>query len=166
MDGNINIAVMFEIYSTILLIVETLNHKADALCLHVILLKGKYTMAKEEDDKKQAAKLISPLQKNAFSEPVLHEVVLSKIDFQLPDEVWKAIDKGFSYYWNEEVGFGNTIYFGDACDTIYANIQKRGLIFPFDNVVKIVGIMLDFIEQIPGAMLDDAEHVIPKNNDD
>lgn len=39
MDGNINIAVMFEIYSTILLIVETLNHKADELRLHMILQK-------------------------------------------------------------------------------------------------------------------------------
>lgn len=166
MDGNIDITVMFEIYSTILLIVETLNHKADALRLHIILLKGKYAMAKEEDEKKHDAKLISPLQKDAFSEPVLHEVVLSKIDFKLSDDVWNAINDGFSYYWNEEVGFGNTLYFGDACDTIYANIQKRGLIFPFDNVVKIAEIMFDFIEQIPGAMLDDEEPVIPKKNDD
>jgi hypothetical protein len=29
-------------------------------------------------------------------------------------------------------------------------------------VVKIAGIIFDFIEQIPGAILDDAEPVIPK----
>jgi hypothetical protein len=169
MDGDINIPVMFEIYSTIQLIVETLNHKADSLRLHMILLKGKYTMEHEEDEedeKRHDAKLISPLQKDAFTEPVMHKMVLSKIDFELPDEVWDAINDGFSYYWNEKVGFGNTPYFNDACDTIFANIKKCGLIFPFDNVVKIVDIMFDFIEQIPGATLDDTELVIPKRDDD
>jgi hypothetical protein len=33
-------------------------------------------------------------------------------------------------------------------------------------VVKIVDIMFDFIEQIPGATLDDTELVIPKRDDD
>jgi hypothetical protein len=166
MDGDINIPVMFEIYSTILLIVETLNHKADSLRLHMILLKGKYTMEHEGDEGERDTKLISPLQKDAFTEPVMHKVVLSKIDFELSDEVWDAINDGFGYYWNEKVGFGNTPYLNDACDTIYANIKKRGLIFPFDNVVKIVDIMFDFIEQIPGATLDDTELVIPKRDDD
>lgn len=47
--------------------------------------------------------IISPLMENAFTEPVLHKVVLSKIDFELSDEIWEAINEGFGDYWDEEV---------------------------------------------------------------
>jgi len=49
--------------------------------------------------------LISPLMEDAFTEPVLHRVVLNKFDFKLPDEIWDEINEGFAYYWDEEVGF-------------------------------------------------------------
>jgi hypothetical protein len=104
---------------------------------------------------KRNTKLISPYQKDAFSEPVLHSVVLSKIDFELPDDVWCMINEGFSYYWNEAVGLGNTLDFYDACDTIYARVLKNGSFYPFDNIVLIVDVMFNFIAQIPGAILDD-----------
>lgn len=42
--------------------------------------------------------LISPFMEDAFSEPVLHKVVLSKIDFVLPDDIWDEINEGFAYY--------------------------------------------------------------------
>jgi hypothetical protein len=142
---------------------SNINQRTEALNKEFVDKKDK---KRKKNKKKHTAKLISPLQKNAFTEPVLHEVVLSKIDFELSDEVWDAINDGFGYYWNEKVGYGNTPYFNDACDTIYANIKEQGLIFPFDNVVKIVDIMFDFIEQIPGATLDDSEVVIPERNDD
>ena len=41
--------------------------------------------------------LISPLTEDAFSEPVLHRVVLSNIDFELPDEIWYEINEGFLF---------------------------------------------------------------------
>ena len=41
---------------------------------------------------------ISPLMEGAFSEPVLHRVVLSKIDYELPNEIWDEINEGFAYY--------------------------------------------------------------------
>lgn len=45
---------------------------------------------------------ISPFIEGAFSEPILHRVVLSKIDFELCDEDWEEIESGFAYYWDEE----------------------------------------------------------------
>ena len=78
--------------------------------------------------------------KNAFSEPVLHRVVLSKIDYELPDEIWDEINEGFAYYWDEEVGIGN---------------DSAGILFPYDKLGEIMEILFDFIEQIPGAFLDD-----------
>ena len=52
---------------------------------------------------------ISPFIEGAFSEPILHRVVLSKIDFELRDEDWEEIESGFAYYWDEEAGLGNYV---------------------------------------------------------
>ena len=99
--------------------------------------------------------LISPLMEGAFSEPILHRLVLSKIDFELPDE-------GFAYYWDEEVGIGNDVYFGDACVSVQRHLDSAGILFPYDKLGEIMEILFDFIEQIPGAFLDDSTLVIPK----
>lgn len=107
--------------------------------------------------------LISPLMENAFSEPVLHKVVLSKIDFKLPDEIWDEINEGFAIYWDEEVGFGNDVYFDDACVSIQNHLNSAGILFPYDKLGQIMEILFDFIEQIPGAFLDDSAIVIPKH---
>jgi hypothetical protein len=130
-----------------------------------VMLVSQCRISRRDNEKKRAVDLISPFREDAFTEPVLHRVVLSQIDFKLPDKVWECIDDGFSYYWNEEVGFGNTPYFNEACDAMYAKILERRLIFPFDKVVKIADIMFDFIELIPGATLDDDEVAIPRKNE-
>ena len=62
--------------------------------------------------KKKKLELISPLREDAFTGPVLHKVVLSQIDFYLPDEIWLVINEGFGIYWEEMIGFGNYIDFG------------------------------------------------------
>lgn len=106
--------------------------------------------------------LISPLMEGAFSEPILHRLVLSKIDFELPDEIWDEINEGFAYYWDEEVGIGNDVYFGDACVSVQRHLDSAGILFPYDKLGEIMEILFDFIEQIHGAFLDDSTLVIPK----
>lgn len=106
--------------------------------------------------------LISPLMEDAFSEPVLHRVVLSKIDFELPDDVWDEINEGFAHYWNEVVGFGNYVYFDDACVSIQGHLDSVGIFFPYDKIEIIMDVLFDFIEQIPGAFLDESTLAIPK----
>ena len=102
---------------------------------------------------KKNVKLISPLMADAFSEPILHKVVLSKIDFDLPDEIWNEIDAGFANYWNDEVGEGNEVYFDSACNSIQKHLNSLGMLYPYEKVATILDIMFDFIENIPGALL-------------
>jgi len=109
--------------------------------------------------------LISPFMQGAFSEPVLHKLVLSKIDFELPDNVWEAINDGFGHFWDVEVGIGNDFYFFDACHSIQKHLDSVGVLFPCEKLATILEIMFDFIEQIPGAFLDDDEVVITVKND-
>ena len=119
--------------------------------------------------KENSKELISPLIEDAFSEPVLHKVVLSKIDFELPDEIWYEINEGFSYYWDEEVGFGNDVYFDSACQSIQKHLNSVGILYPYDKLEIILEILFNFIGQIPGAFLDESAIVIPKQrkeNDD
>lgn len=35
--------------------------------------------------------------------------VYNRIDFDLPEEVWKEIDEAFGVCWNEVIGFGNEV---------------------------------------------------------
>lgn len=105
--------------------------------------------------------LISPLREDAFTEPVLHKVLLSKIDFELPDEIWEVINEGFGDYWDIEVGLGNYPDFDDSCRFIYNYLVSAHILFPYDKLETIMNILYDFIEQIPGAFLDESAVVIP-----
>jgi hypothetical protein len=40
-------------------------------------------------------------------------------------------------------------------------LQDKNIIFSIDKIVTIVNVMFDWIEQIPGATLDDDEVVLP-----
>ncbi len=100
---------------------------------------------------------ISPLHENAFSEPILHRVVLSKIDFELPDNIWKAINDEFEFYWNYVAGVGNIASCDEACNWICYNLEQEMVLITFDKVETIVNIIWDFIEQIPGVLLDDED---------
>ena len=111
---------------------------------------------------KKNVELISPLMEGAFSEPILHKVVLSKIDFDLPDDVWNEIDAGFADYWDYEVGVGNEVYFDSAYNSIQKHLNTLGVLYPYENVATILEIMFDFIENIPGALLDDLEDESPE----
>lgn len=107
--------------------------------------------------------LISPFMQGAFSEPVLHKLVLSKIDFELSDEIWCYINEGFGHFWDVEVGVGNDFYFDEACQSIQKHLDSVGVLFPSEKLATILDIMFDFIEQIPGAFLDDDAVLVPEN---
>ena len=47
--------------------------------------------------------LLDPKAPGAFSSEVMHKVVSNGIDFELPDDIWDAIDDAFGNYWNVEV---------------------------------------------------------------
>lgn len=110
--------------------------------------------------------LVNPKASNAFTSEVMHKVVLNGIDFELPEHIWDAIDDGFGYYWNVEVGYGGWPDLNSAVSSISNWMQKEHIVFAVDKIVTIVNIMFDWIEQIPGAILDDDAIVIPCSFED
>ena len=105
--------------------------------------------------------LLDPKAPGAFSSDVMHKVVLNSINFELPDEIWDAIDDAFGNYWNVEVGYGGWPDFNSAVRSISNWLQKEHIIFSLDKIATIVNVMFDWIEQVPGATLDDSEVVVP-----
>ena len=97
--------------------------------------------------------ILDPKAPGAFTSEVMHKVVLNGIDFELPDDIWDAIDDAFGNYWNVEVG--------SAVRSISNWLQKEHIIFSLDKIATIVNVMFDWIKQVPGAILDDSEVVIP-----
>ena len=107
--------------------------------------------------------LLDPKAQGAFTSEVMHKVVLNGIDFELPEHIWDAIDDAFGNYWNVEVGYGGWPDLNSAVSSISNWLQREHIVFPIDKVITIVNIIFDWIEQIPGATLDDSEVVIPHN---
>ena len=105
--------------------------------------------------------LLDPKAPGAFTSEVMHKVVLNGIDFELPDNIWDAIDDAFGNYWNVEVGYGGWPDLNSAVSSISNWLQNKHIIFPIDKIVTIVNVMFDWIEQLPGAILDDDEVVLP-----
>ena len=69
--------------------------------------------------------LLDPKASGTFSSEVMHKVVLSGIDFELPDNIWDAIDNAFGNYWNVEVGYGGWPDFNSAVRSISNWLQKE-----------------------------------------
>ena len=107
--------------------------------------------------------LLDPKAPNAFTREIMHKVVLNGINFELPENVWDAIDDAFGNYWNVEVGYGGWPDLNSAVRSISNWLKKEHIVFPVDKIADIVNIMFDWIEQIPGATLDDDEVVIPSS---
>jgi hypothetical protein len=105
--------------------------------------------------------LVNPNDSDAFTPDVMHKVVLNGIDFELPEHIWDAIDDAFGNYWNIEVGYGGWPDLNSAVSSISNWLQKEHIIFSIDKIVTIVNVMFDWIEKIPGAILDDNDVVVP-----
>ena len=110
--------------------------------------------------------LLNPQSHNAFTSEVMHKVVLNGIDFELPEHIWDAIDDAFGNYWNVEVGYGGWPDLNSAVCSISKWLQNEQIIFPIDKIVTIVNLIFDWIEQIPGALLDDDVVVIPHSSEE
>ena len=104
---------------------------------------------------------VDPNASNAFTSETVHKVVLNNIDFELSDDVWDVIDDAFGYYWNVEVGYGSYPDLNSAVSSIAAWLKKENVIFPIEKIVDIVNVIFDWVEQVPGAILDENEVVIP-----
>ena len=101
----------------------------------------------------KVVKIISPLQNDAFSEKVIYEVLQQRLDFILPKETWYDINKAFENYWDEEAGIGNFV----DCDSMYWSIKRQlsaeHILFPDDKLYRIVNVIWDFIDTIPGVII-------------
>ncbi len=102
-------------------------------------------------NKRTKKTFVSPLRPDAFTQKVFYKEIQSKIDFTLPPKIWEDISDGFSFYWNIEVGLGQPFSLYDACNSVDDYLRRCNILFPFDNLVDIIDIMLNFIDQIPGA---------------
>ena len=120
-----------------------------------------FTFALEPKRMIMAKYLVNPNDSDAFSSEVMHKVVLNGIDFELPEHIWDAIDDAFGNYWNIEVGYGGWPDLNSAVSSISNWLQKKNIIFSIDKIVTIVNVMFDWIEKIPGAILDDNDVVVP-----
>lgn len=80
--------------------------------------------------------------------------VYSRIDFNLPENVWDEIDNGFRNVWNNKIGLRGWIYEGEIEKSIYNHLKSRKILIDFDKLEKIVGILLDYIK-ISGGLLED-----------
>lgn len=117
----------------------------------------------KKNDSTTTLEFLSPYAPDAFDPETVKKVVFSKINFELSDNLWEEIDKAFAYYWNEEVGYGNVVYYNEACHSISVQLRKRKIIFPFEKICEILDIIFDWIEQIPGAVLDEeSELAVPQ----
>ena len=105
--------------------------------------------------------LLDPKASDAFTSEVMYKVVLNGIDFGLPELIWDAIDYAFGIYWNVEVGYGARPDLNSAVSSISNWLENNNIIVSIDKIVIIVNIMFDWIQQIPGAILDDDVVAIP-----
>ncbi len=105
--------------------------------------------------------LLNPNRPDAMTSKVMHQVILNKISFELPDHIWQVIDNAFAHYWNEEIGFGNCADMFSAVKSIDNRLKEKGIIFSVEKIVEILNAMFEWIEQVPGAILDDDLIVIP-----
>lgn len=106
-------------------------------------------------EKATVKQIVSPYQKNAFSETVLYEAVRQKIDFELPISMWNEINNAFEIYWNEELGLGGNVYLDDMYQSIRLQLVGKGILFPDDKLQSIVNAICEFIIMIPGVIIQD-----------
>ena len=81
--------------------------------------------------------------------------VYSRIDFDLPEDLWDKIDDLFAECWNDVIGLRGAIYENQIEQYIYNGLKKEKIIFPYDKVSKIVGIIFDYIKMTGGFLKED-----------
>jgi len=105
--------------------------------------------------KRNEKRIVSPFQDNAFSEPVIRQAVVEQIDFQLPDFIWNHINEAFEFYWDEEVGIGGYVGYESMFFSIKRQLVAAHIIYPSDQLFRIVEAICTFIDRIPGVVIHD-----------
>ena len=98
-------------------------------------------------------KLISPMREDAFTPEVLRMVVEDNLGSEFRPYLWEAFDEAFTDYWDNELGVGTWFYYDQMAPFIYEKIKERRILVSYEYIEKMCKIVLDFIEQIPGAIL-------------
>ena len=98
-------------------------------------------------------KLISPKMENAFTPEVLKMVIENELGHELQLNIWKAFDDAFTDYWDKELGVGTWFYYDQMAPFIYEKMKEKRILVSYEYIKKMCKIVLDFIEQIPGAIL-------------
>ncbi len=78
--------------------------------------------------------------------------VYNRIDFELPENIWQEIDLGFAECWNNEIGLRGWIHEGQIESFISKHLKKKRIIFDFEKVERIVGIIFEYIQMTGGFL--------------
>lgn len=92
-----------------------------------------------------------PNNVNIIDPYMLIEVVYNEIDFDLDLETWFKIDEGFDICWNEEIGINNWVIERQIQKSVNNYLIKKEIIFDFEKLAIIIGIMLNYIKKTGGC---------------
>lgn len=87
--------------------------------------------------------------------------VYNRIDFELPEEVWKEIDEAFGVCWNEVIGFGNEVDRTEVINYVADWLRKRKVMILESRLTRILDIMFEYIK-MTGGFLDESQPFLPK----
>lgn len=87
--------------------------------------------------------------------------VYNRIDYDLPEEVWKEIDEAFGVCWNEVIGFGNEVDRTEVINYVADRLRKRKVMILESRLTRILDIMFDYIKMV-GGFIDESKPFLPK----
>lgn len=87
-----------------------------------------------------------------FDEQHLRIAVTTRLGYRLDDRTWSAVNEAFGYYWDDVVGLGNEIEYGNMIDTMIRVTNFLEVYISYAEMQKIIDAILDYINNIPGAI--------------
>lgn len=89
----------------------------------------------------------------------MKDIVYENIEFDLPTDSWKLIEKSFSYRWNRKVG--EYVNYEELLSDIKVQLRNRGLEKDFidGNLRKVYDIMIDFAQCTGGIILENRKDI-------
>jgi hypothetical protein len=104
--------------------------------------------------KEENRNVIKFSKEGTISAKKVKESVYSRINFELPEQIWNEIDYAFGECWNNVIGITGEVNEGQIENYIFNHLKKQRIIFEFEKVEKIVKIIYDYIT-MTGGWLDD-----------
>ena len=78
--------------------------------------------------------------------------VYSRIDFELPVEIWNEIEIAFADCWNNIIGLRGQIYENQLESYVYNHLKTKRIILDIEKVIIIVDIISDYIRMTRGYL--------------